>query len=227
MLDSIDGEEILRQFPSVEFAFAYGSGVLPQAGYNYSNSSLLPMLDLVFAVSDPVQWHRLNMQLHPSHYTSIVPLTPNLTAYVQNNFGAGMWYNVDIPLNIRRFPHRKMKYGVISTSKLSEDLLNWTDLYIAGRLHKPVFIIKSNPLFDNYVEINREHALRAAVFLLPPKFGELELFLSIASLSYNGDPRMGMSENPMKVRCLASKTNIFNLVTSGSKSCCPCSASIP
>jgi len=31
-----------------------------------------------------------------------------------------------------------MKYGVISTHTLVDDLVNWRSMYISGRMHKPV-----------------------------------------------------------------------------------------
>jgi hypothetical protein len=57
--------EILSRFPSVDHAFAYGSGVFNQPGLydNTSTSSKLlgsryaPMIDLIFAVENPIAWH--------------------------------------------------------------------------------------------------------------------------------------------------------------------------
>ena len=47
--------------------------------------------------------------------------------------------------------------------------------------------------------VNREHALRASLLLLPDVFCERDLYYSVASLSYVGDPRMLIGENPKKV----------------------------
>jgi mitochondrial translocator assembly and maintenance protein 41 len=43
------------------------------------------------------------------------------------------------------------------------------------------------------------NALRVALLLLPEKFTDQELFSKIAGLSYRGDFRMQMGENPHKV----------------------------
>lgn len=46
---------------------------------------------------------------------------------------------------------------------------------------------------------NLYNAVRTALCLLPQEFSEEDLFLTIAGLSYHGDPRMAFFENPHKV----------------------------
>ena len=48
---------VLQQFPPVAHAFAYGSGVFRQPGLYPLGSGDRPMLDFVFAVDAPAQWH--------------------------------------------------------------------------------------------------------------------------------------------------------------------------
>ena len=200
MFSAEDSVEILQQFPPVVYAFAYGSGVVTQGGYDYSKpSSQLPMLDLVFVVEDSEAWHQNNMEMNPHHYTPLIPQTAASIAYIQDRIGAGMWYNVGIPMNISKFPDRPMKYGVISKATLIDDLTKWSCLYAAGRLHKPVCVLKSCPVIEGILEQNRASAIRASLLLLPSSFKETELFMSVASLSYIGDPRMIAGENPKKV----------------------------
>lgn len=52
--------EIVDHFPSVQHAFAYGSGVFKQPGL-YANDTKQyegPMIDMIFAVDDPLTWHK-------------------------------------------------------------------------------------------------------------------------------------------------------------------------
>ena len=206
------GEEeaasIIGIFPEdvrADLAFAYGSGAVKQASYDYNKSRDLPMLDLILSVDDSEAWHAANKKKNPGHYTSLVDLSPRNIAWLQRKVGAGVWFNALVPMGISSQPNRLMKYGVIDGSTLENDLLNWeAGLYVAGRLHKPVKLLSNNAYLDEMMEINRKNALITALALLPDRFDESELYMTIASLSYTGDPRMGIGENPNKVANLVS-----------------------
>ena len=207
-LGACEMEEIVQAFPEgTHLAFAYGSGAITQASYNYKNknSNELPMLDLIFAVEDAEAWHAENKKRHPMHYTSLVDMNPKYMAWMQNKIGARVWFNTMVPAGVTSQPDRLMKYGVIDEANLRKDLMSWDrGLYVAGRLHKPVKLIRSSPELDFLMEINRRNAAMTALALLPRKFDELELYMTIASLSYTGDPRMAISENPNKVANLVT-----------------------
>lgn len=55
----LDGDvaALLRQFPPIDFGFAYGSGVVEQHGYEYNKITELPMVDLVFVVRNSEEWY--------------------------------------------------------------------------------------------------------------------------------------------------------------------------
>lgn len=49
---------VLEEFPAVQHAFAYGSGVFVQPGlYTAASQAQGPMLDFMFAVDSPEEWH--------------------------------------------------------------------------------------------------------------------------------------------------------------------------
>ena len=88
--------------------------------------------------------------------------------------------------------------------RLLKDLHSWSTLYAAGRLMKPVRIIKtgSNNEIRNALLLNRLYAVRTSLLLMSAEFNEVQLYQTIASLSYIGDPRMLIGENPKKVKKL-------------------------
>ncbi|KAF5382732.1 hypothetical protein D9615_002855 [Tricholomella constricta] len=196
-------ESIVSQFDApIRYAFAYGSGVFEQDGYSKDTSAKdAPMLDFMFAVTHPAHFHSINMHQHPHHY----PLHARLlgSSYVSRleEFGPGVWFNAYVPMNGVR-----IKYGVTTIDNLCSDLLNWKTLYLAGRMHKPLRIIKDDARVRLTQQVNLTSAVRAALLTLPHEFPETELFERIAGISYSGDPRMWLpAENRGKVSNIVRK----------------------
>lgn len=112
---------------------------------------------------------------------------------------------------------RPLKYGVISTSRLIHDCLHWDSLYIAGRLHKPILSLHptigvnaypANDKLADAVKANRKRAVQEALSRLhrnnptnrlTTPFTLDTLLTKIVSLSYAGDIRIGLAEDPLKV----------------------------
>ncbi|RDB18004.1 Phosphatidate cytidylyltransferase, mitochondrial [Hypsizygus marmoreus] len=198
-------ESIVSQFDApIRYAFAYGSGVFEQDGYGYGSGSAegkgqgqedAPMLDFMFAVTHPAHFHSINMHQHPNHY----PLHARVlgSSYVSRveEIGPGVWFNAYVPMGGVR-----IKYGVTTIDNLCSDLLNWRTLYLAGRMHKPLRIIKDDARVRLTQQVNLTSAVRAALLTLPHEFSETQLFEKIAGISYTGDPRMFLpAENRGKV----------------------------
>ncbi|KAI5290560.1 Mitochondrial translocator assembly and maintenance protein 41, partial [Ascosphaera atra] len=96
-------------------------------------------------------------------------------------------------------------YGVVNIDTLCNDLSNWETLYLAGRLQKPVKILRDHPKVRLANQMNLLSAVRVALLLLPPTFTEHQLYSTIAGISYHGDPRMSLAgENPDKVNNIVS-----------------------
>lgn len=201
-------KQLLAIFPrkkEISFCFAYGSAIfeqnlkpnqLPQGTASQSGKD--KMIDLVLAVDDPVSWHQENLKQNWSHYSGLRYLGPSSISYIQQHLGAKIFYNTLIPVN-----KEYIKYGIISTRDLVNDLLDWETFYISGRLHKPTLVLKQNQQnsdLENALKINLQSALHAALLLLFEKFSEEELYLTIAGLSYGGDFRMTFGEDKNKVQ---------------------------
>lgn len=189
-------KNILSLFPLEEltYCFAYGSGVIKQSG-KYSSQ---PMIDLVFVVNDTVQFHKQNLDMNPHHYSGLKYLGSKLVANVQDNFGAKVYYNTLIPIKDLGVT---IKYGVVSQSNLVTDLLDWSELYLAGRLHKPVqdLMPATDPILQKALQQNLYSAVHTALLMLPDVFTEKELFKTLTNLSYSGDFRVIFGEDKNKV----------------------------
>lgn len=149
------------------------------------------LLDFIFVVSDPSDWHRRNRICNPSHYQS----TGQLDCWLQKS-AAGLYYIPDVLVVGRR-----IKYGVTSRENFMNDLWHWRTLYVAGRLHKPVrFLISPSSDIRRAIRENQQHAANVAQLLLPSQFTREDLLATIVGLSYIGDFRMGLAEDRQKIQ---------------------------
>lgn len=176
----------------IKYAFAYGSGVFSQGK---SSDATKPQVDLIFGVSYTEHWHSLNMRQNPHHYSTLRYLGSGAVSFVQDQLGSGVYFNPYVEID-----GIKIKYGVVNINTLLSDLTNWNSLYLAGRLHKPVKILRDEPRIRFVNQANLISALRTALLTLPEEFTELDLYTTLAGISYLGDPRMAFGENPNKVR---------------------------
>ncbi|KAI0424060.1 mitochondrial matrix Mmp37 [Xylaria sp. FL1042] len=222
-------KEALRQLlwkfrAPIRYAFAYGSGVFPQssggtpteaeikavhpkapAAVQKAQNGSPKMIDFIFGVSHTQHWHSLNLTQHRDHYSALGSLGSGAVSYVQDKWGAGVYFNPYVTVD-----GIQIKYGVVNLDTLCRDLSEWDSLYLAGRLHKPVKILRDDPRVRLSNQINLLSALRTALLLLPPTFTEQELYATIAGISYLGDPRMALpTENPKKVSNIVSH-NMLN-----------------
>eukprot|EP00127_Corallochytrium_limacisporum_P007465 Clim_evm10s252 gene=Clim_evmTU10s252 len=170
---------------------------------------------------------------HANHYPLLFSsvLGAGSVTQLQRYMGAGVWF---IPN--AAFPHsattRPVKYGVVEHSDLLDDLRNWNTLYLSGRLHKPVQWIvppysgSSSSMNDTSSELERallwnKSAALTAAFLLQwaaqaegsgssgnNVFAPGPFFTRIAGLSYMGDVRMGVAEDPNKVSNIVKGTGV-------------------
>lgn len=207
--------QVLWQFRApIRYAFAYGSGVFPQSKGGSATEAEIravhakapiavqkaqdgspKMIDFIFGVSHTQHWHSLNLMQHRDHYSALGSLGSGAVSAVQDKWGAGVYFNTYVTVD-----GILIKYGVVALDTLKRDLREWDTLYLAGRLHKPVKILRDNPQVRIANQINLLSALRTALLLLPQTFTERELYATIAGISYLGDPRMAFpTENPKKV----------------------------
>ena len=174
---------ILSNLPPTAFSFAYGSAIIPQR--NVVSSSR--MIDLILAVDDPIRWHHDNLQRNPAHYSFISLMGANIVSATQTGFGAKVYFNTIMG-------SMPFKYGVVSVEDLVNDLVNWENLYVSGRMQKPIrWLSNPNMRLRKAMKSNINAASAAALLTLPEKFSESDLYAAITSLSYTKDIRTTLS----------------------------------
>ncbi|EDO19095.1 hypothetical protein Kpol_2000p62 [Vanderwaltozyma polyspora DSM 70294] len=201
----LDG--IVNSFKApVKYAFGYGSGVFQQSGYSKENDK--PQIDMIFGVSHPSHFHSLNLRQNPHHYSTLRYFGTKFISKFQE-VGAGLYFNPYADIN-----GHEVKYGVISMENLLKDLATWDSFYVAGRMQKPVKILKNDLRVQYWNQLNLKAAATIAKHAVlkknAGKFDEMSFYKEIAGLSYLGDIRYVLGgENPNKVNNIVQK-NLSN-----------------
>ena len=189
-------EEKIKKFvlsrPDVEAAYGYGSGVFKQSGYTNADK---PQIDLILVVNNLRDWHIANMKLNKTDY-SFIGKDFFTNAKIEKLKGlTGITYlsNIEEDGNV-------FKYGTIELNDLYKHLYEWDSFYLPGRFQKTIYPIIENNTLTNLVDKNREYALLLSSYL--QKYDVVtkkEILTTLCGLSYMGDTRMKLAENPRKV----------------------------
>ncbi|SCU99210.1 LAME_0G02278g1_1 [Lachancea meyersii CBS 8951] len=196
-------ESVVSTFKApVKYAFGYGSGVFQQSGY--SKSQDMPQIDIIFGVSHPDHFHSLNVRQNPHHYSSLRFFGSKFISQFQE-VGAGVYFNPFVDIN-----GQVVKYGVVSMDTLLKDLATWNSFYLAGRLQKPVKVLKNDLSVQYWNQLNLKAAATLAKHLIQKDsskpLDEFEFYKKITALSYAGDVRYNLgAENPDKVKNIVEK----------------------
>ncbi|MBQ9011504.1 MAG: hypothetical protein IJ093_02525, partial [Bacilli bacterium] len=171
-----------------------------------------PPLDVIVRVNTLKQVHKKNIKLNKYDYSLTARLFFNYGSYNWLKSGAHICYMTYIPFNGKEY-----KIGTIELEDFLNDLNNWETFYMAGRMQKPILIAKSTKEIEKAIEKNRTAGISATKMLLEKNTKEKDFYISLGSLSYIGDTRMGIAENPDKVKNIVEGRYDFYQAEYGSK----------
>ncbi|KAA8646481.1 Phosphatidate cytidylyltransferase, mitochondrial [Aspergillus tanneri] len=113
---------------------------------------------------------------------------------VASTFGAGVYFYPFAEIN-----NTLINYEVVNIDRLSRDLRSWENLYLAGRMQKPIRLLRDDADirkagYDNLVPV-----ARSALLLRPVGLKKGDLYTVIAGLLYACDSWMTVGgDNPHK-----------------------------
>jgi translocator assembly and maintenance protein 41 len=202
-------EEILKErFQDSSFLIGYGSGVFPQKGYD---SSTQRQVDFIIGVDNLKVWHERNRREFPEDYKGF--LGKSSFVHYANSLYPGY-----LGFPFVNFEGHVIKYGVVDKNTLEDDLTNWSSLYFAGRLHKPVHLISGNDRQKELMRLmelmrqNQFYALSVALDLSDQTLTSLDLFERISRISYHGDIRMIRVPGLKRFKGFENKNKVSNIV---------------
>lgn len=184
-------KRFMEKRPECEAIIGYGSGITKQAG----QENRKVQIDLIVVVKDLKKWHIQNVKKNPDDYsfTGRQIMTKGSSSFLKR--GGKICYMTYIP-----FEGHSFKIGTIEEKDFLDSLELWDTFYLAGRMQKPIMIVKANKPIKDAIENNRRMAVAAAALISDErKIPMSEFYETIVSLSYMGDTRMKFAENPAKI----------------------------
>ena len=193
-MDKIKAEilDFMNLRPEAIGIIGYGSGVNPQKG----QQNRTPQIDLIVIVEDLRKWHKDNIKNNKKDYSFLSRLFFKYAPSKWLKSGGKICYMTYIS-----FKESKYKIGTIEYQDFIEDLTTWETFYIAGRMQKPILIVKADKEIEKDIAYNRVAGMETTKLLVNKKEIPLkDFYIALSSLSYIGDTRMKLAENPDKVK---------------------------
>lgn len=229
--------KLMRVLPNtgLQYAFCYGSSLFAKQDTKNTDANTLAskekQIDVVLVIDDKHlnDWHAHNMTHNPQHYASYWRLSaaksqsrvtqPSRTMQRVQQWGPGIWYHPYVTLSDTPDMY---KYGVVSTSALVDDLQQWSHIYLAGRLHKPVLTVhEPSVTLQHALAVNHRAAVAITALLLTAQSINQgthrsitcrEFYAHLSGLSYRGDIRMGWAESPDKISRVVGDGSAFDAI---------------
>ena len=187
-----DLKQFLDNRPEHIAAYGYGSGVFKQSGYTSKDK---PQKDMIIIVKDLIDYHSENMKLNKGDYSWTGKFYINHADISDLKGSTGIVYLSNIKENGSVY-----KYGTIEYGDFVRHLKLWDSYYLAGRFQKPIYPISEEASLIPIIEENRRQGLLLSAFLQDDeKVSKKDVLTTLCWLSYLGDTRMGIAENPDKV----------------------------
>lgn len=185
-------EDFLNERPRVIGAYGYGSGVITQSGYTNSDK---PQIDLILVTDDVKNWHTKNIANNPNDYS--IKGRVRLAKVSRSKIKGP---NNIVYCSLVQKGNFQFKYGLIEKEDFINDLCTWDKFYVAGRFQKPMLEVESEIDLNDAILRNRLSAFLIACLLSDEYTTYFDLFERLCNFSYMGDFRMGIAENPNKVK---------------------------
>jgi translocator assembly and maintenance protein 41 len=195
----VDFSDVIKNhFGETTMVMMYGSAAFQQIGYSEEDIQS-SKLDCIIAVPNMKRWQKEHSQNHPEDFPMIAHL---IGSQIRSGLqGKKTWFvHTELPIEDGKH-QRRIKVGIIEQAALIEDLSQWNQFYIAGRMQKPSYIAESTPEVDAAL-YNRTMKQGLYIALLQNSEEQpislRDLYINLSNLSYTGDTRMKFAENKNK-----------------------------